>query len=97
MTPDRVFERLRRMSELSANEASPMPRGVDMSPRAVAARLREMAELAELCHKLGTGRIHAPTDCHDGANHFSVMPQSTSDHHRPDSTTCGCAACRRWR
>jgi hypothetical protein len=34
-----------------------MPRGVDMSPRAVPARLREMVELAELCHKLGTGRI----------------------------------------
>jgi hypothetical protein len=34
-----------------------MPSGVDMSPRAVAARLREMAELAELCHRLGTGRI----------------------------------------
>lgn len=57
MAPESVFERLRRMSELSATEASPMPRGVDMSPRAVAARLREMAELAELCRKLGTGRI----------------------------------------
>jgi hypothetical protein len=60
MTPDRVFERLHRMSELSASEASPMPRGVDMSPRAIAARLREMADLAELCHKLGTGRIQPP-------------------------------------
>ena len=60
MTPDSVFQRLRRMSELSATEPSPMPRGVDMSARAVAARLREMAELAELCHRLGTGRIHEP-------------------------------------
>ena len=60
MTPDSVFQRLRRMSQLSATEPSPMPRGVDMSPRAVAARLREMAELAELCHKLGTGRIQGP-------------------------------------
>jgi hypothetical protein len=62
MTPDSVFQRLRRMSELSATEASPMPRGVDMSPRAVGARLREMAELAELCHKLGTGRIQELAD-----------------------------------
>lgn len=45
------------MSVLSATEASPMPRGVDMSPRAVAARLQEMADLGELCHQLGTGRI----------------------------------------
>jgi len=45
------------MSDLSAREASPMPRGVDMSPGAVAARLRDMAELSELCWKLGTGRI----------------------------------------
>lgn len=60
MRPEHVYERLRRMSELSATEPSPMPRGVDMSPRAVAARLREMAELAELCHKLGAGRISEP-------------------------------------
>jgi hypothetical protein len=52
-----VFQRLRVMSELSASEESPMPRGVDMSPWAVAARLREMADLSELCRKLGTGRI----------------------------------------
>ena len=45
------------MSEVSANEESPMPRGVDMSPRAVAARLQEMAALHELCRKLATGRI----------------------------------------
>lgn len=57
MTPERVFERLRVMSDLSANHESPMPRGVDMSPQAVAARLRDMAELSELCRKLGTGRI----------------------------------------
>lgn len=62
MRPEHVYERLRRMSELSATEPSPMPRGVDMSPRAVAARLREMAELAELCHKLGTGRIRESAD-----------------------------------
>lgn len=60
MRPEHVYERLRRMSELSATEPSPMPRGVDMSPRAVTARLREMAELAELCHKLGMGRISEP-------------------------------------
>ena len=57
MTPESVFQRLRVMSELSASEESPMPRGVDMSPRAVGARLREMADLSELCRKLGTGRI----------------------------------------
>lgn len=57
MTPEHVFERLRAMSDLSANEESPMPRGVDMSPQAVAARLRDMAELSELCRKLGTGQI----------------------------------------
>jgi hypothetical protein len=61
MTPESVFERLRVMSELSANEESPMPRGVDMSPRAVAARLREMAEVSELCRVLGTGRIEDAT------------------------------------
>jgi hypothetical protein len=61
MTPESVFQRLRRMSELSATEPSPMPRGVDMSPRAVAARLREMAELAELCHQLGAGQIYEPS------------------------------------
>ena len=60
MTPGRVFERLQVMSALSANEVSPMPRGVDMAPRAVTARLREMAELNELCYKLGTGRIDDP-------------------------------------
>lgn len=57
MTPERVYERLRKMSELSARDPSPMPRGVDMSPRAVAARLREMAEVSELCRVLGTGRL----------------------------------------
>jgi hypothetical protein len=57
MTPERVFERLRAMSQLSASEASPMPRGVDMSPKAIAARLRDMAELSELCSMLGTGRL----------------------------------------
>jgi hypothetical protein len=57
MIPERVLERLRLMSQLSASEESPMPRGVDMSPRAVAARLQDMAELSELCRTLGTGRI----------------------------------------
>lgn len=57
MTPRRVFERLQKMSELSAKETSPMPRGVDMSPRAVAARLQEMAALDELCRTLETGRV----------------------------------------
>lgn len=69
MTPDRVFERLRAMSELSANEASPMPRGIDMSPQAVAARLRDMAELSELCSKLGTGRIE---DADDSATYLRL-------------------------
>ncbi len=32
---------------------SPMPRGIDMSPPAVAVRLREMADVSELCRKLG--------------------------------------------
>jgi hypothetical protein len=60
MTPERVFERLRAMSELSAREPSPMPRGVDMSPQAVAARLRDMAELSRLCSTLGEGRFETP-------------------------------------
>ena len=57
MTPEHVFERLRIMSDRSASEASPMPRGIDMSPKAVAARLRDMADLSELCRTLGTGRL----------------------------------------
>ena len=57
MTPEAVYARLCKMSQLSATEESPMPRGVDMSPRAVGARLRDMADLSELCWKLGTGRI----------------------------------------
>ncbi|MBA2542283.1 MAG: hypothetical protein H0V17_21760 [Deltaproteobacteria bacterium] len=44
------------MSELSAREPSPMPRGVDMSARAVGARLRELAEVSELCRKLARAR-----------------------------------------
>lgn len=62
MTPERVFERLRAMSEASAAGESPMPRGVDMSPHAVAAQLRDMAELSELCRVLGTGRIEDAGD-----------------------------------
>lgn len=61
MTPERVRERLQTMSKLSASGESPMPRGVDMSPQAVAARLRDMAELSELCRTLGAGRIQDPT------------------------------------
>jgi hypothetical protein len=57
MTPERAFERLRAMSELSASGESPMPRGVDMSPRAVAARLRDMADVSELCRTLATGHL----------------------------------------
>jgi hypothetical protein len=57
MTPERVFERLRAMSDLSADGESPMPRGVDMSPQAVEARLRDMSELSAFCRTLGTGRI----------------------------------------
>lgn len=57
MIPEDVYARLRLMSELSAREESPMPRGVDMSPGAVGARLQDMSELSELCWKLGTGRI----------------------------------------
>jgi hypothetical protein len=57
MAPEQVLERLWTMSLLSVHGESPMPYGVDMSPRAVEARLREMAELNELCHVLGTGRI----------------------------------------
>jgi hypothetical protein len=52
MTPAAITARLRRMSELSASEPSPMARGVDMSPRAVTQRLREMAEVSELCRRL---------------------------------------------
>jgi hypothetical protein len=57
MTPEHVYERLRVMSELSASGESPMPRGVDMSPRAVAARLQDMADVSELCRTLETGRL----------------------------------------
>ena len=56
MSPERVLERLRTMSSLSAAQSSPMVRGVDMSPRAVAARLRDMADVSELCAVLATGR-----------------------------------------
>ena len=57
MKPEDVTARLRKMAELSATEESPMPRGVDMSARAVTERLREMSDLNELCYQLGTGRI----------------------------------------
>lgn len=56
-TPEQVSARLRAMRDLSARAPSPMPRGVDMSPGAVGARLRELAELARLCAQLGAGRI----------------------------------------
>ena len=62
MKPEDVGARLKMMSELSATEESPMPRGVDMSPEAVGARLRDMADLSELCWKLGTGRLEDPQD-----------------------------------
>lgn len=56
MTPEAVTARLREMSARSATEASPMPRGVDMSPAAVTARLRDMAEVSALCRMLETAR-----------------------------------------
>lgn len=62
MAPERVFERLKAMSEASARGESPMPRGVDMAPQAVWARLRDMAELSELCRMLGTGRLEGAGD-----------------------------------
>ncbi|MEO8703377.1 MAG: hypothetical protein ABI867_25240 [Kofleriaceae bacterium] len=49
---DRIAGWLREMARLSATEESPMPRGVDMTPRAIAGRLREMAEISELCRRL---------------------------------------------
>ena len=52
MSADAVVERLQTMSTLSASQPSPMPRGVDMSPTAVAARLRDMADVSELCSRL---------------------------------------------
>lgn len=57
MTPEIVFRRLRLMGELSSTEISPMPSGVDMSPRSVALRLREMSDVSELCAHLATGRM----------------------------------------
>ena len=57
MTPEHVFARLQLMSVLSASEESPMPRGVDMAPAAVTARLRDMADLSELCRTLASGTI----------------------------------------
>jgi len=44
------------MAELSAREPSAMVRGVDMSPGAIAARLRDLAELSSLCARLATAR-----------------------------------------
>lgn len=57
MRPEAVRARLCKMNELSANETSPMPVGVDTSPSAVAARLRDMAELCELCYRLSSARV----------------------------------------
>lgn len=52
MTAEIVTARLHAMAEMSRNEASPMPRGVDMSARAVTVRLREMADVSKLCERL---------------------------------------------
>ena len=56
-SPERVYQQLRRMSELSETEQSPMPDGVDMSPAAVTARLRDLADVSELCLMLATGPL----------------------------------------
>ena len=56
MSPDHVATRLRLMSAESAAGSSAMPDGVDMSSAAVGARLRDLAELSELCWQLATAR-----------------------------------------
>jgi hypothetical protein len=58
MTPEVVFQRLVTMSALSAAEPSPMIRGVDMSRVAVATRLRELADVSELCARLAMSTLH---------------------------------------
>jgi len=56
MTPEAIGARLLEVSNRSAVEASPMPRGVDMTPTAVSARLRDMAAISELCRALAKPR-----------------------------------------
>lgn len=51
MSPAAVTARLREVGELAAFEAS--PRRVPMDPPSVSGRLRSLAELSELCRKLG--------------------------------------------
>ena len=48
---DLVEERLRAALTL---DMTAMPHGVDMSPQAVAARLREACEMSSVCLELGT-------------------------------------------
>jgi hypothetical protein len=50
-TADEVTARLKRAAELSRDGAP--SRGVDYSPAAVTLRLRELAELSDLCARLG--------------------------------------------
>jgi hypothetical protein len=56
MTPDAVGARLLEVARRSAVEPSPMRRGVDMTPAAVTARLRDMAAITELCRALAKPR-----------------------------------------
>lgn len=56
-TPDEVTERLKRAARLSRlDPATRLEAKIDMSPRAVTARLREVADLLTLCRQLDTNR-----------------------------------------
>lgn len=59
MTAADRYRCLREMATLSATQASPMQRGVDMSPSALAERLRELADVSELCARLAAARRQA--------------------------------------
>jgi hypothetical protein len=52
-TPEEITRRLREASRLSSLDASSRLEGkIDMSPAAVTARLREVADLLSLCQRL---------------------------------------------
>jgi hypothetical protein len=50
------YRHLREMARLSATSPSPMIRGVDMSPSRIAERIRELADVSELCAQLSAAR-----------------------------------------
>ena len=56
MSAEAVSRRLRQMAVASANPTSRGARGVPMDAGSVTARLRSLAELSELCRRLGHAR-----------------------------------------